>query len=489
MTELELKFSLHGSALASLRAALTVRGARLVPLRARYFDTADARLARAGVSLRLRREGREWRQTLKAGADSRVQRFEHEVPVPPQGRKAHGLDLARHAEGPAQAVLQAALGGAPPRALVERFTVDVERLRLAVTTEHGSEIEIALDIGHVLVGKDRTPFAELELELKAGPPEGLFEFAQSWVAHGGLCLSALTKSQRGERAMCAQPALAVQAHPVALPASPDGSSVWRHVLRSVLDHVLANAGEVAQGHTDAELIHQLRVGLRRLRTALRELAALAPAVDARWLAAVGETFSRLGDFRDEEAMAKVVGPLLQAEGAVMPARVAPSAGDAIEAVRAPAFQAALVGLLGLAHAGGGLSSCKPADATRKHLARRLERLHKRVSCAGRRFDRLPLAQQHRVRKQIKRLRYLAEFVRSLWPAKAVDRYLSRLEPAQDALGAHNDIAVAAQRFQCQVRTDAHAAAAAGVLHAHLATTARAGRKLLRRVGKAPRFWG
>ncbi len=489
MTELELKFSLDAQALVSLREALRARGARRVRLAARYFDTADARLAERGISLRLRREGGVWRQTLKATGASRVQRFEHEVPVRTAPGQVPALDLERHADAQAQALLRAALGGTAPRALVERFVVEVDRLRLELCTEAGSRIEIALDTGQVLAAGRRTPIAELELELKAGPVEGLFDLAQAWAAHGGLCLSTQTKSQRGEHALSGQAPCAVRAPPLVLSAAADGPALWRQVLRAVLDPVLAHAGALAEGDTDAERVHQLRVGLRRLRTALRELAALGPAIAPAWTAALSEAFARLGDYRDEESMVRVVGPLLQAAALVVPRRDPPDAAQVVLAVRAPAFQAALVALLGLAHADGAPSVGLAAGATRKHLAARLERLHRRVADAGQRFRHLSLARQHRVRKQLKRLRYLAEFVRSLWPARAVERYLGPLQPAQDALGAHNDLAVAAQRFTQQGCGDTDAAAAAQFLHGQLALSARRGQRALRGVGRAPRFWG
>jgi CHAD domain-containing protein len=304
-----------------------------------------------------------------------------------------------------------------------------------------------------------------------------------------LCLSVLTKSLRGERALGGQGTSAVHAPALVLPAPADGSALWRQVLRSVLDQVLAHAGAVAEGQVDAELVHQLRVGLRRLRTALRELAALGPAIDPAWTAALGEAFARLGDYRDEESMARVVRPLLQAAALKVPHRDPPDPAQVSLAVRAPAFQAALVALLGLAHAQHAPSAGLTAGATRRHLAARLERLHRRVVDSGRRFRHLTLARQHRVRKQLKRLRYLAEFVRPLWPARAVARYLGPLQPAQDALGAYNDLAVAAQRFAQQARGDAHAAAAAQFLQGQLAPSARRGQRALRAVGRAPRFWG
>lgn len=96
--------------------------------------------------------------------------------------------------------------------------------------------------------------------------------------------------------------------------------------------------------------------------------------------------------------------------------------------------------------------------------------------------------QHKVRKRLKRLRYLAEFVEALWPGKATRRYLRQLGPAQDALGAHNDVAMAQERFQKDARTDPRALFAAGFPQAHLGTTAREAHAALKDLADAPRFW-
>jgi CHAD domain-containing protein len=77
----------------------------------------------------------------------------------------------------------------------------------------------------------------------------------------------------------------------------------------------------------------------------------------------------------------------------------------------------------------------------------------------------------------------------LWRAKAVDRYVDELKPVQEALGTHNDVVVAAQKFREDARQDANALFAAGFLQGHLAVTERAARKALRRLeDKGRPFW-
>ncbi len=72
------------------------------------------------------------------------------------------------------------------------------------------------------------------------------------------------------------------------------------------------------------------------------------------------------------------------------------------------------------------------------IARRLEKLHKRALNDGKKFLALEEADQHSVRKRLKRLRYLTEFSAPLFGSSKVNRMTAALKPVQDALGLYND---------------------------------------------------
>ncbi len=489
MVELELKFRVPPEVLESLRAAMRQHGARPLELKARYFDTAEGRLAAKGVALRLRREDGDWVQTLKALGSSAVSRLEHEVSVPCPPGSEPVLDVQRHAgTAPGETLLQLLAeidGGA--QALVERQRIDVTRLRCQVRDAGGTEIEVALDEGRVQAAGREQAIVELEMEHLRGPLAGLFSLAEAWVAHGALSLCSTPKSLRGERLWHDSIPLAPTRLP-RLPQHPDGDALLRGVLQALLDTLLAHASEVAEGRCEPERVHQLRVALRRLRTALRELAALCPLIDPAWEAALAQTFGVLGRQRDADVLAQSVQPLLQAAGAPMTLCQPAVAGPAPdEAVRERAFQQALLHLLALLHAEHPLSVAD-AKAVRHHLRQRLDRLHDQVGAAGRGFERRPIEAQHRARKRLKRLRYLSELVSSLWPADRVDAYLACLKPAQEALGRHNDVGMAAAAFRDAAAHEPEAWFAAGYLQAHLAVTGRAAQRRLRALADVPRFW-
>jgi CHAD domain-containing protein len=264
--------------------------------------------------------------------------------------------------------------------------------------------------------------------------------------------------------------------------------VMRALLQATLQQVIANASTIAEGHEHAEVVHQLRVGLRRLRSVLRELSALSPAIRPEWDAVLSAAFGKLGQRRDHEVVSAAVRPLLESVSAPLLTWTPPERVDPVAVVRDTKFQVTLVTILALAHGEAAQFAPLTPQATRELLAKTLDDLYRKVERDGRRFERLPLEQQHHVRKRLKRLRYLAELTASLWPGHAVQGYLKRMNAAQDALGHHNDVAVAAAAFRADAREHPAAWFAAGFLQAHLGVTARAARKALVKTLDEKCFW-
>jgi len=510
--EIEFKFCIPAGRLKAVEAALKRGAVVRTRLQARYFDTADQRLAAHGMVLRLRKEGPRWVQTVKATGDNALHRLEHNVDLGTAGA-APQIDPQRHQGTPVGdrlAKLLADGGGAP---LVERQSTDIVRLTrdVRVAGPDGAVVEMALDVGKVAAhagtaGQRESPVCELELELKRGDVQGLVSLARRWSQQHGLWFSTVSKAQRGGRLLAAQETVeAVKAEAPRFGAQhPDGRSVQQAVVASCLAQMLPNASEIAAGSTDEEQIHQLRIGIRRLRTALRELAELDTASGlfdaANWEPPLVEAFRALGALRDREQVVKLAQPRLSKAGAPDfdplagddTAAHTPSPGDV---VRAPAFQNVLVSLIGFTAAKPAEASSESApidaDAAHRLLREHLRHLHKQVRRDGKRFESLDAESQHRVRKRLKRLRYLAEFVAPLFEkgdGNAAGRYLKALRPAQDALGEFNDEAVALALYREAAARDARAWFAVGWFSSRRAAGASACRKALEKIGDAPRFW-
>jgi len=272
-----------------------------------------------------------------------------------------------------------------------------------------------------------------------------------------------------------------------LPLRCDGCTFVREVLRNALAQVLPNLGEVAEGDEAPERIHQLRVSLRRLRTALRELAPLDPRLQPEWEGPLQQAFTQLGERRDDDSAAALVRPLLQAADAPK-CRWSETAGaDLIATARAPALQAVLLRLIACIEVAAPQAGLSPHEL-KAWLAQRLQRLWRRVCRDGRRFEQLSADGQHQVRKRLKRLRYLAEFAAPLWDAKAAARFTRRLAPVQDALGACNDHRVALEHFRKDAETDPRSLFAVGFLQARLPALEHEAQRRLRRLAERRPFW-
>jgi inorganic triphosphatase YgiF len=480
--EIELKFQVPMTHHAALARAMAGPGSRQLRLRAQYFDTAERALARAGLALRVRREGRRWVQTLKGAGDGLFRRLEHEAVVVAPAGVVPAADPARHDGTPAGDALRRALGDAP---LVPTYGTDITR-RLRLLTDGPQQVEVALDRGHLLGGGRTSPVYEIEFELKQGDAAALLAIAGDWAQRHGLTLDLRTKAERGDRltrGRVAGPARKAEA--LALPAQPEASAALRAIVGNCLRQILGNASEVAHGPFEPEHIHQLRVGLRRLRSALRELGSLSPQADPAWAEPLEALFRRLGAARDRDALAQRLLPSLRGAGAQ--SLVLPTADDAVPPpqllaeVRTTQLWLALLGFAAGPGLGGGPFAPKAAE--------RLAALHRQVRRDAARFDALDDAGRHRLRKRLKRLRYLCEFAAPCFRGKAVRAYLKRVAPAQEALGEFNDVCVARALLQPLADGgDAQAAFALGWLaHEHADAIARC-RAPLAALRKAEPFW-
>ena len=497
MIEFELKFQVDAQHRAAVESAVARGRSQRTRLQARYFDTADGALAAHRLVLRVRKEGKQWIQTAKAPADETLQRHEHNVElITERASEIPAPRIERHVGTPVGELIAKALRAAghdPADAvLVPLHLTDIRRTTREMRTGDAL-VELAFDRGEVRAGERSHTVCELEIELKSGSPQSLLELARRWRIRYGLWLDTVSKSARGERlAKDIEYGEAVKASVPKLSGDPSGAQVFRAVLNSCLAQILPNASEVAAGSTDPEHVHQLRVGIRRLRTAMREMAELAPSIDPAWEPALVNAFRALGRQRDRDHLQQTVQPQIEAVGG--PGIDWHDASDAAwptpaEVVRTAAFQLVLMSLIG-----ASLPSEEPAGESRdadaparKPLRARLSKLHRQVVRDGRRFDALEVDEQHRVRKRLKRLRYLGEFVAPLF-GHGAKRYLKALSPAQDALGTHNDAAAAIAAYRDAAERDGRAWFAVGWLSARQPASTVACRDALGRIEQAQPFW-
>ena len=491
MVEVELKFQVPAAAAAAVRRAVATASAQRLALAARYFDTPDRRLAAAGFALRLRREGERWVQTLKGRGDATMQRPEHNVPL--DGDAEPVLDLARHAGTPVGDALHAA--GIDTAAIVPLFGTDVQRTQRRLRSG-STVVELAFDEGAIVAGDARAPVCELEIELVAGAPKALIGIAARWAERHGLWLDVRTKAERGDllaRGVAASPP--VHAQPPLLSAHDRPADAMRAMVRACLDQVLPNASAIAAGRFEPEHVHQLRVGLRRLRTALRVFGDASADVDATWEPRLATAFGRLGAARDLDALSATLLPALRAAGAPLVDLGAAAVEDPGAVVREPGWTALMLELLAFVLPAEGEATpsswALPASHDGELLRwarRKLRRAYRQAVTGAETFAQLPEQAQHRVRKRVKRLRYSVEFVSSLYPPKAVQRFLKRLRPAQAVLGEYNDLLVAEAAYRARAADDPRAWFAVGWLAGQRPRQLARCQRELAKLADADAFW-
>lgn len=476
--EIELKLAVSRADLTSLRRRLAALGAaRVQRVESVYYDTNDRLLARNGLALRLRRVGRRWVQTLKSGDARRAlaQRGEWEMPA-----AAGRLDLAALAQTPLLPLLAA--HGDP--ALVPLFTTRFER-ELRVARGGGSRIEVALDRGDIRAidssgAPHCEPLLELELELKSGSQDALFDLALRLVGCGRerpLRLLPFTESKaaRGHRLAggdVLEPVKAgARSFSAALSADDSVEAALRAVIARGTEIWLANAHGLVSGD-DPEFVHQARVSLRRMRSAVRlwrREVAFPDALSAglRWIAA------ELGAARDADVLVTATLPQLAARLPRSQSRALARLAQAADARRAAARLAARAAVgsgraacLALALLRWGTSpSPSRTPMLRARALRHVRRARKRLLAAAEGFESLPPEQRHRVRILAKRLRYAVDLYAVALPAPPVAKLGVRLSELQDRLGELSDGVVALHALSDLGATRALRAAAEAALSA------------------------
>lgn len=474
--EIELKLILPRSAFAKVKRLHAITAtrqgrARTSDLISTYYDTPDLALFKAGISVRLRTDGRRWLQTVKTDRKSAMGLFSRNEWEEPVSRPE--LDAALlGATGLAPLADETLIGD-----LVPVFSTHIRRTLMDLVAEDW-RVEVALDSGTIALAHDFgagvvADIAEIELELKAGEPARLFSLARDIVHHVPARLGSLGKSELGFALASQADVAAKRATPVALTARMSVKDTFQAIAQASLGHFMANE-RVLLASGDSEAIHQMRVALRRLRSALK---LFAPLVEGPDLAQIKENIrwllGALGPARDEEIfLSEIVSPTLgqwpnNPALAELSVSAASQRDEAVTAARHAVSSRRFTEIL--LHMGLWLES---GDWRRHHLdgrivpyaEARLARLNRKmIKAGGKHLSTLPPEQLHDVRLLAKQMRYACEFFRPLYRGKSVKPLIARLAELQDALGVLNDISVAESRLGEYGTAGPESARAAGLI--------------------------
>ena len=138
------------------------------------------------------------------------------------------------------------------------------------------EVEFCLDRGRITAGEISVPISEIELELKSGGAVSLFQLALDLLVIVPLRLENRSKAERGYALAAGCESPPCKATPVHLQAEMSLSGAFNAITASCLNHLLSNEPGMLEGR-DIEYLHQMRVAVRRQRSALGIFSPLFPA--------------------------------------------------------------------------------------------------------------------------------------------------------------------------------------------------------------------
>lgn len=410
-----------------------------------YFDTHDLALRKARMVLRVRKEGRRYVQAIKGldGAGELFDRGEWE-----QETSGPEPDLSLVAGTPLAPLLE----DRTPADLGPLFRTRIERIVYHLPNGE-AEIEVAIDQGEIEAKEQWSPVHELELELKRGKPADLFRLARRLSATVPLRLAVKTKAERGYDLAGGVAAGAEKAKPVALDEDMTCMQAFRAIGENSLRQIVANERLVGTG--EAEALHQMRIGLRRLRAAIAIFAKMtADSQQERIKEELKWITTELGPARDLDVFAAdILKPLVkdgkhpETHRAFTEAR-AKAYAIATGAIGSDRFRNALLDIAEWIEVGPWTlddSLAKRRERkVKKHAAKRLARMRSDVRDKGEDLRDLDAKERHKLRIKAKTLRYGMEFFAGLFPdgenAKRREAALSSLKGMQDELGALNDLA-------------------------------------------------
>jgi inorganic triphosphatase YgiF len=505
--ETELKLRIKPGLVGRLRRhpllrELKLGAARTRKLRNVYFDTDDLSLRKNRIALRVRHDGAKRVQTLKApdnGHSGAAQRYrEYEAPI--DGDKPK-LELI--ADGKLREALPA-----KPDQLKEAFTAEITRQTLPLCLAE-TQIELAVDQGEIAAADRREKVCEAELELKSGRPSRLYELALKLHEKVPFTVEYRSKAARGYDLLLGEAPKPRKAEDIALDPAMTAWRGFGAIARACLAQMRANEDCARRGE-DAEGVHQLRVGLRRLRAAFSLFAGALPEEQRRhFVDELRWAQKRLGPARDWDVfVADTLAPL---RGRLPEDANLRALTLAAEAARAAAYAEAAAALDdrrytrlqlqldlwlegdGPAEGGGQRPWAKPVGAVARDV---LARGHRRLRKLAKRFESLSDEERHELRIAGKKARYAAEFFGSLFPRKAALKYAERLGGLQDRLGSMNDAVVGRRLIDELAAAGARAKALVeraddvlkGWFAARIAADTPRAARICRKIVEAAPFW-
>jgi triphosphatase len=408
-----------------------------------YFDTPSRVLERSGWTVRVRSQGDRRIQTVK-GPPVAVTRPEWNIDLDPSNRD---IDLDRLKTTPVWPIIDSQAS-----ALAAVFETDLVRITRNVHFED-THIETAIDEGLIrsLWGEPRTAsIRDLELELKYGNVGAMFRLAIQLAIDTGIVMEAASKAERGYHLINGGAPQVHKYEDVALLKGTPTLFSFRHMLADVLSHLRQNLRAARAGQAGG--IHQLRVGVRRTRALLCLFRPILHPATVRGFDGELRYFSTIfGQARDWdvfiiETLALAIKEMpktgwLHLVRHVALEKQAESHAAVVRELDSNRFNSLILSLMGWSEDYSDTAPCRGYERPiEKVMPDLLNLVAASMDKRRRQMNGTPNS-THAFRKGMKKMRYAVEFAESLYPEKAVTKFLRPCRDIQDALGGLNDVEV------------------------------------------------
>lgn len=451
-TEIELKLQLSPKAAGKLarHPLLANIASHKQQLLNTYFDTPELELHQRRIAVRFRKKGWQWLSTVKSAEPASgglAMRSEWETQATPGTFDFSHVDNAEF-----RSFLEARIDKLEPV-----FTTDFKRQSWQVPFGE-SLIELVIDRGHIESRGRRTPICEIELELLSGKVEDIFWLTRQLQGDIHLHPAIASKAERGYNLFLDAPLKPFKARPAAINAHMTPVEAFRCIALNCLEHFQRNEQGLLTSK-DPEFVHQARVALRRLRSAIK---LFVPVLPPEFVTTYGKAWQTLGFALGEARnwdvfLEETLPPFLEAfpndkDGKRLrkaAQRKAQSARKPVVALLAiNEYPRLLLEFTAAVYTVGQTLPIPLEDFAHQQISR-----HARKACKLTiRHAELTPTERHKMRIAFKKLRYTLEFFAGLLPPKRLKPYIAALLQLQDKLGHINDHITAEGLITTELRT-------------------------------------
>ncbi|MET3107041.1 triphosphatase [Oxalobacteraceae bacterium GrIS 2.11] len=467
---IKLTFHLEANAIAAtlkhpLLKKHAVMAASETALREVYFDSPDGVIQRANANLSVQSNHLVQVQSLQIGDEQNSQNFSGGLQQwrswqfkLPDHQPDLGLlkSLTKNKTG-YQKLLREII---TLKALHEVFQTRFNRYAIMLQLPEDTDVACSLEHGQISSGDQSRQFCILDFELLSGSMIQLIQFTLALMKTTPLHVGHLCKIEQGYALHDRLPVSAVTATELSLTPQLPVEEAVRRIIHSCMTQIQSNQAGIREPW-NPECLHQMRVGFRRLRSTFWLLKKIQPLPDdfeeeMEWLdTQLGQardwdvfhasTLPQLINLTDSNKTNKTT---LQDLHRLAADRMRLAHREVCAALVTPRYARIVLGLLRwqcelveqLRRDPNQSDLIEFSDQALKKSQQRLLRRSKQIS------DLEPKS-LHQLRVTVKKIRYMADFFKALYPPGKIQHYIDTIARLQDCLGQSNDRIVAGRLIQ------------------------------------------